>query len=121
MKRRIIIILLSLIMIGCIPLVVKKQIIPIDPIVAPKITEDKKVNIRVKVKSNEKSLESAVADLNSIYGAPTVEINAFRNEDGKIIIMKKLYYQINEKVFIVVSIVNDQVQLIDTVHSPNGY
>ncbi len=120
--KRIIVILLSLLMIGCISsakqLVVKKQIVPIDPVAAPRIIEDKEVSIKVKVKSNEKSLERAVSDLNNIYGAPSVEINALRDEDGKIIIMKKLYYKIDEKVFTIVSIVNDIIILIDTVHAP---
>ena len=117
--KRIIIILVSLFIVGC-PSMFKKQIIPIDPIISAveKPMIDKEVSIKVKVKSNEKSLESAVADLNSIYGSPTVEINALPDEDGKIIIMKKLYYDVSERIFIVVSIVNDQVLFIDTVHSP---
>ena len=119
--KRIIVILVSLLMVGCPSLMIKKQVIPVDDSIismAKKPIVDQEISIKVKVKSNEKSLESAVSDLNSIYGSPTVEINALRDEGGKIIIMKKLYYQISEKVFIVVSIVNDQVQLIDTVHSP---
>ena len=32
--------------------------------------------------------------------------------------MKKLYYKIDEKVFTIVSIVNDIIILIDTVHAP---
>lgn len=114
-----IIILLSLLTVGCIPLAVGKQIIPIDLLEVPKNVEVKEVNIKVKVKKNEKSLESAIVDLNNIYGPPIIEINALRDEDGKIIIMKKLYYQINERIFTVVSIVNDRILLIDTVHNPD--
>lgn len=115
--KRIIVIMLSLLMVSCIP-IIKKQIIPTEEVVAPKIIKDKEVSIKVKVKSNGESLEDAASELNNIYGLPTVEINAFCDEDGKIIIMKKLYYDVSEKIFIVVSIVNDQVLFIDTVHSP---
>ena len=62
--------------------------------------------------------ENVVTDLNGIYGLPRVEIFAFRAESGESIVRKKLYYGIDEKVFVIVSIVNDRVLLIDTVHSP---
>jgi len=111
-----IIILLSLLMIGCVPLI-KKQIIPVD---VSTILEsvDKEISVKIKIKNNEQSLENVVSDLNGIYGDPIVEISAFRSDVGKIIVMKKLYYQIDGKTFVIVSIVNDKVLLIDTVHAP---
>lgn len=115
--KTIIIILLSLLMVGgCIPLQIKKQVIPVAPTIAEPV--DKNVNIRIRVKTNEQSLENVVKDLNGIYGLPRVEIFAFRAESGESIVRKKLYYGIDEKVFVIVSIVNDRVLLIDTVHSP---
>ena len=114
--KRIIIISMSLLMIGCIPAMIKKQIIPATPAIVEPI--DKKVSIDVKVKSNERALGSVVLELNSIYGKPTVEISAFRSETGEIIVMKKLYYDVTKKIFVIVSIINDRVLLIDTVHSP---
>ena len=118
MNFKIIIILLSLILAACIPMMVKKQIIPVTPAV-PEPT-NRNVNIDIKVKSNERALESVVLELNGIYGKPTVEIVAFRTEAGNIIVMKKLYYGVNDKIFVIVSIVNDRVLLIDTVHSPEN-
>jgi len=117
MNFKIIILLLSLILAGtaCIPAMVKKQITPVPPVLEP---TNKNVSIDIKVKSNEKALESVVLELNGIYGEPTIEVSAFRTEGGESIVMKKLYYGINEKVFVIVSIVNDRVLLIDTVHSP---
>ena len=122
--NRVIIILISLLMVGCIPMAGNRQIVPVDPLANPRFMEKKEakevgIKVKIKVKSNEKSLERAVSDLNNIYGDPVVEINAIRSGDDEIIIMKKLYYQIDEKIFIVVSIVNDRVILIDTIHSPN--
>lgn len=117
--KTIIIIIVSLLMVGgCIPLQIKKQVIPATPIVAAPM--DKSVNIKIKVKTNEQSLENVVSGLNDIYGLPRVEISAFRTETGKIIVMKKLYYGVDEKVFVIVSIVNDRVLLIDTVHTPEN-
>ncbi len=115
--KKLIIILLSLMLVGCIPMMIKKQLVP----TAPAVLEptNKNVSIDIKVKSNEKALESVVLELNGVYGEPTIEINAFRSEAGKIIVMKKLYYGVDEKVFVIVSIVNDRILLIDTVHSPN--
>ncbi len=109
--KRIIIILLSLLvlMAGCVP--VMRQTIPATAAV------DKEVKIGIKVQRNEKSLEDVVLELNAVYGKPTIEISAFRSETGRIIVMKKLYYGVDDKVFVVVSIVNDRVLLIDTVHS----
>lgn len=117
--KKLIIILLSLILAGCIfPLQIKKQVIPVAPTVVKPV--DKSVNIKIKVKTNEQSLEKVVLNLNNIYGKPTVEIVAFRTEAGNIIVMKKLYYGVNDKIFVIVSIVNDRVLLIDTVHSPEN-
>lgn len=114
--KTIIIILLSLLMASCPALQIKKQVIPATPTAAE--PTDKSVNIKIKVKTNEQSLENVVTDLNGIYGLPRVEISAFRTETGEIIVMKKLYYGVDERVFVIVSIVNDRVLLIDTVHSP---
>lgn len=115
MNFKIIIILLSLILAGC-PMMIKKQTIPAT-LTVPEST-NKNVSIDIKVKTNEQSLEKVVLELNNIYGLPRAEISAFRTEGGEIIVMKKLYYGVNERVFVIVSIVNDRVLLIDTVHSP---
>ena len=113
------IVLLSLLTVGCImPLQIKKQVIPVTPTVAEPV--DKNVNIRIKVKANEQSLENAVEDLNKIYAPPYVEIFAFHTKDGTRIVRKKLYYQIDKNRFTIVSIVNDEVLFIDTVHSPGS-
>ena len=117
--KTIIIVLLSLPMVGCIfPLQIKKQAVPTAPIIQEPV--DKSVNIKIKVKTNEKSLENAVEDLNKIYDPPYVEIFAFFTKDGRRIVRKKLYYGVDGKVFVIVSIVNDEVLFIDTVHSPEN-
>ena len=124
--KRIIVILVSLLMVGCIPLMVgclplkqllvKKQVMPINPAIASVV--DKEVSIKIKIKDNEQSLEEAVSDLNLIYGDPVVFISAFRSKDGKITVFKKLYYGIDKKVFTIVSVVNDEVIFVDTIHPP---
>jgi len=115
---KIIVIILSLLMMGCITWTTKKQTASFDPTASPRFIEEKEISIKVKVKENEQSLEDVVSDLNGIYGLPSLEINAFRSEVGETIVMKKLYYQIDRKSFIVVGIVNDRVMSIDTIHSP---
>jgi len=104
-------------MVSCVPLQIRKQVIPTAPTVAEPV--DKSVNIRIKVKANEQSLENAVEDLDKIYDPPRVEIFAFYTKDGRRIVRKKLYYYGKDgKVFAIVSIVNDWVLYIDTVHPP---
>ena len=119
MKQLIIILIsLSMSMMGCIPMVVKKQIIPVDPLAKPRFVE-KEISIKVRVKSNEKSLVRAVKELNDIYGDPSVEMFTVPTKDGDVVI-KKLYYTVDAKVFSIVTIVNDKVKMIDTVHSPEN-
>ena len=87
------------------------------PVIINKTSSE--VMVRVKVQSDQ-NLAKVVEDLNKIYGKPTVEISAFQDDNGRTIVMKKLYYVKDKQTFVVVSVVNDKVLLIDTVHVPRG-
>ena len=75
-----------------------------------------KPEVKINIKGEESTLKEVLANLNAIYGKPTVEVSAFQLETGVFVVMQKLYYRISGITFVVVSIVNDKVLFIDTVH-----
>ncbi len=90
-----------------------------DAIDTDKLNEEGKIEVRIKVRKSNPSLQWTIEDLNKFYGKPTVELSAFRLENNETIILKKLYYQIDKKTFVIVSIIDNEVQFIDTIHAPN--
>ena len=111
MKKPLTIILVFL-FIGCVP-ILREKVAPVEP--CPEVFTE---GVLIKIGKGDNSLKDTVSGLNDIYGDPTVEISAFRSDSGEIVIMKKLYYSINEGAFMVVSVVNGKVLMIDTVHAP---
>jgi len=75
--------------------------------------------VTIKIKKGEESLSETVKTLIEVYGKPTMKVNAFRTNSGEFVIMKKMYFRIDEITFIIVSVVNDKILLIDTVHVPS--
>ena len=102
--------IILLLVIGCAPL--RKM-------AAPDCPDAVEERIRVSIKTHRgEALANVVSDLNIVYGEPTIEVSAFRDESGKYTVMEKLYYKIDDNKFVVVSVVNEKILMIDTVHVP---
>ena len=98
--------LLGFLLVGCsalLPALVHK--------VPPEVSE-----VRIKIATGEDALKDVVLSLNATYGKPTIEVSAFRLETGEFVVMKKLYFYIDDNTFVVVSVVNDKTLMIDTIH-----